>query len=90
VASPYGVIDKIIQDGTNGFLAASTTEWVSKLRMLLDEAELRARFASACRATVRSDYSLRTTAPRLATLLRDASAGSEPAHRPAEPVTLHD
>ena len=72
-----------MQDGVNGFLAASEDEWVEKLSRLLSEAELRRRFAVAGRRTIEEGYSLRVNAPTLAATLRavversrDAQAGA--------------
>jgi glycosyltransferase involved in cell wall biosynthesis len=73
VASPVGVNQDIIQDGVNGFLAATPDEWVRKLGRLLAEPELRARFAAAGRRTVEERYSLRVHAPHFAAILRDVA-----------------
>jgi len=75
VASPVGVNREIIQDGVNGFLAATPDEWVTKLERLLADPELRTRFADAGRRTVEERYSLRVHAPRFADTLR-ATAGA--------------
>jgi glycosyltransferase involved in cell wall biosynthesis len=73
VASPVGVNQDIIQDGVNGFLAATPDEWVRKLGRLLAEPELRARFAEAGRRTIEERYSLRVHAPHFADTLRAAA-----------------
>ncbi len=77
VASPVGVNRDIIQDGVNGFLAATPEEWVRKLGRLLAEPELRARFAEAGRRAIEERYSLRIHAPRLAATLRAAAGAGE-------------
>jgi glycosyltransferase involved in cell wall biosynthesis len=76
VASAVGVNREIIQDGVNGFLATTPVEWESKLRRLLADPALRARFAEAGRRTVEERYSLRVCAPRLAAALDEAIAAS--------------
>jgi glycosyltransferase involved in cell wall biosynthesis len=74
VASAVGVNREIIEDGVNGFLAKTTEEWETKLRRLLTDAPLRARFAEAGRRTVEERYSLRVCAPKVAAALDDALA----------------
>jgi glycosyltransferase involved in cell wall biosynthesis len=83
IAAAVGVNRTIVQDGVNGFLAASEDEWVEKLSRLLAEPELRRRFAVAGRRTIEEGYSLRVNAPTLAATLRavversrDAQAGA--------------
>ena len=72
VAAAVGVNKEIIEDGVNGFLAASPAEWRDKLGRLLRDGELRARFAAAGRKTIEERYSLRVTAPQLVEQLRGA------------------
>jgi glycosyltransferase involved in cell wall biosynthesis len=79
VASPVGVNRAIIEDGVNGFLAATPEEWVDKLERLLADPDLRARFGAAGRRTVEERYSLRVHAPRFAATLRDAARARESA-----------
>jgi glycosyltransferase involved in cell wall biosynthesis len=74
VAAAVGVNKEIIVDGVNGFLASTAAEWREKLRHLLNDAELRARFAAAGRRTIEERYSLRVTAPQLIAQLRGAFA----------------
>jgi len=70
VASAVGVNKEIIQDGVNGFLAASDAEWDEKIGRLLADPELRKRFAEAGRKTIEQRYSLAGHAPTLVALLR--------------------
>jgi glycosyltransferase involved in cell wall biosynthesis len=72
VAAAVGVNRDIVQDGVNGYLAATPSEWVDKLSRLLADADQRARFAAAGRRTIEQHYSLRVTAPTLAGILRRA------------------
>jgi glycosyltransferase involved in cell wall biosynthesis len=81
VAAAVGVNREIIEDGVNGFLASTESEWVAKLQRLLDDPALRARFAEAGRRTVEERYSLRVCAPRLAAVIRAATGRQAPEHR---------
>ncbi|MBK8809912.1 MAG: glycosyltransferase [Acidobacteria bacterium] len=70
ICSPVGVNSTIIKDGINGFLAASKTEWVEKLKRLLDSRELRLRLGREGRRTVEQEYSAHVQAPRVAELFK--------------------
>lgn len=65
IASPVGVNSEIIEDGVNGFLAASEPEWIAKLSLLLADEDLRWGFAKEGRRTVEERYSAKVHAPRL-------------------------
>jgi glycosyltransferase involved in cell wall biosynthesis len=58
VMSPVGVNTKIVEDGRNGFLAASEEEWLEKLSLLVESPDLRKRVGRAARAAVVRDYSV--------------------------------
>jgi glycosyltransferase involved in cell wall biosynthesis len=73
VAAAVGVNREIVQDGVNGFLAATEDEWVEKLGNLLADPELRRRFAASGRRTVEERYSLDVNAPKLAATLRNVA-----------------
>jgi glycosyltransferase involved in cell wall biosynthesis len=72
VAAAVGVNREIIRDGENGFLASTPEEWRTKLERLLVDPELRLRFAREGRRTIEERYSLRVTAPRLASIMHAA------------------
>ena len=74
VASAVGVNTEIIEDGVNGFLAATDDEWVEKLGRLASDAALRRRLGEAGRRTIEDRYSLNVNAPRMAAALRGALA----------------
>lgn len=76
VCSPVGVNSEIIQNGDNGFLAATEAEWVEKLTQLLHDRELRQRLGAAGRATVEEKYSAFVQAPRVFEILRSVVAES--------------
>lgn len=57
IMSPVGVNTEIIQDGENGFLATSETDWIEKLSRLIESKELREKIGKAGRKTVKNRYS---------------------------------
>ena len=65
VASPVGVNTEIVQDGANGFLAATPAEWIDKLAALIDSPSLRATIGMAGRRTVEERYSAHVHTPAL-------------------------
>lgn len=73
VASPVGVNSEIVDVGTNGFLATSTADWVRALSLLRDDKELRRRMGSCGRNKVEQSYCLKVAAPKLISLLKEAT-----------------
>lgn len=72
VAAAVGVNREIIEDGVNGFLAATEAEWVEKLGWLLSDPRLREKLGQAGRRTVEERYSLNVHAPTMTAVLRSA------------------
>ena len=70
VASPVGVNREIINDGENGFLAATDEEWFKNLSLLACNEALRRRLGQKGRETVEKHYSLRIWGPRVARLYK--------------------
>jgi len=58
VGSPIGSNMEIISDGINGFLADSQTEWYERLKLLLENAELRTRLGEKARQTVSENFDI--------------------------------
>jgi glycosyltransferase involved in cell wall biosynthesis len=58
VMSPVGVNAEIIQDGVNGFLAATEAEWMEKISRLVDSTEFHDEMGRAARQTVIDRYSV--------------------------------
>ena len=73
VASDVGANQDIVVQGTTGFLARSTQDWLDSLDRLLQDPPLRQRMGDAGRSRVERHYCLQVTAPRLAQLLRRAA-----------------
>jgi len=65
VISPVGVNKEIVQDGINGFLAATEEEWIEKLSKLIENKGLREQLGKAARRTVVEKYSIKTNLPKL-------------------------
>ena len=59
IMSPVGVNSEIIQDGVNGYLATTETDWINKISMLIESAELRSQIGKAGRRTVIEHYSIK-------------------------------
>lgn len=57
VISPVGMNAEVIEDGVNGFLAATPAEWKEKLERLILDSELRRTMGEAARATIQERYS---------------------------------
>jgi glycosyltransferase involved in cell wall biosynthesis len=74
VCSPVGVNSEIIQDGANGMLAASDSEWVEKLTTLLRSPKLRLQLGAAGRKTVEQKYSAQVVAPKVFEVFENAIA----------------
>lgn len=58
IMSAVGVNKNIIQDGSNGFLAATEDEWFEKLCLLIEDSNLIDKIGKAGRATVVEKYSI--------------------------------
>ena len=52
VASPVGTNSEYVQDGITGFHASQTSQWVDRIRKLIENSELRRRMGQAGRAQV--------------------------------------
>jgi glycosyltransferase involved in cell wall biosynthesis len=58
IASPRGQIPELIQDGINGMLADSGSEWEEKLGLLIKDAVLRKQIAARGLETARRHFSI--------------------------------
>lgn len=64
IASSFGEMPYIIQDGVNGYLASSEKEWVEKLEQLLTDSKLMTQLGSAGQKQVSEQYSFKVVIPR--------------------------
>lgn len=70
VASPVGVNTEIIQQGVNGFLAASLSEWEEYLARLILYPDLRIKIGMAGFQTVQKNYSVTSNEATFLSLFR--------------------
>ena len=75
IASPIGVNSEIIQDGINGYLASSPSEWYDRIDQLIKDPSLRTRLGGQGRHTVETKYSLKNALPLLIHTLHDVVNG---------------
>jgi len=77
VTSPVGVNCEIVEQEKNGLLADSIEEWDIALRSLLSvDCSVRDDMGANGRKRVEERYSLQAQAPRLLSLIKDASRES--------------
>lgn len=86
VASPVGIIPELIQDGVNGFLASSESEWLERLSLLIDNPKLRNEMGEKARAAILAKYSGRVWAQTVASILQDSVGKSKQQAVAAKPI----
>jgi len=79
VASPVGITPDLIHHNVNGLLASSGEQWFDALKLLVDQADVRARLSQAARQTIEASYSLQVWGPRLAALFQRLLTAEQPA-----------
>lgn len=77
IVSPVGMNADIIQDGVNGFLAATTEEWIEKLGILMADPALRERMGRAARDTILNRYSHAANYPKLKAMIERVSTAAK-------------
>ena len=73
VCSPVGVNKDIIEEGVNGFLAASQGEWIDALSDLIENSDLRQKIGRAGRKTVEEKFSVGLHAPEYMKIIMDCA-----------------
>ncbi|TAN62771.1 glycosyltransferase [bacterium] len=74
VCADVGANKDIIEDGLNGYLASSEEEWVSKLSLLVESAELRRKIGAAGRKTAEERFSLKANTPKFLAVIQSVAA----------------
>lgn len=74
VASAVGANKEIVRQGINGFLADSTHEWIKAFSTLHDNVELRKMMGQSGQQSVRDEYCLQVTGPKLLSVFESVRA----------------
>lgn len=69
VCTPVGINKDLVQDGVNGFYAATPEEWERKLSLLIENSGLREQMGREGRKKVLEKYTDQACAPRLFSVL---------------------
>lgn len=72
VATNIGILPEYIEDGVNGYLVTSESDWIHRLQTLIDNPDLRSRMGAFSRAKVDRSYSAHVWAPKVAAVLEAA------------------
>jgi len=79
VASPVGIMDRIVVHGETGFLARTDDEWLEGLRSCLSQPALAEELGAKALDRVRTSYSHQVGVERWTKLLNELAAGAPPA-----------
>lgn len=63
VCSPVGMLQTLVRDGKNGYLATTEDDWFDKLSALVTNKELRSRIGKKARETVAQSFALKHHGP---------------------------
>ncbi|MCB9800538.1 MAG: glycosyltransferase family 4 protein [Candidatus Omnitrophica bacterium] len=74
VSSKNGMNLEVVDDGTDGFLADGTVEWVEKLTHLIEDAGLRQSMGQAARKKIEEKYDLAGRSEELITILKETGS----------------
>ncbi len=75
VAQRMGSNPEVIDDGVTGFLVETQDEWYDRLRLLVEDGELRQRMGAAARAAAVGRFSVAAQMPRVASVF-DRAVGA--------------
>lgn len=74
IASPVGVNAEMVQDGINGYTAASDDEWVAAIERLAADPEMRRRYGERARRICREQFTMARVFDKLQQSLSDNDA----------------
>jgi len=63
IATNVGCNNRVIENGTSGFLVDNEQEWLEKLKLLFQDAQLRKKIGMQARSRVEKKFSITATAP---------------------------
>lgn len=76
VCTPAGINRDLVEDGHNGFYAATPGDWEGKLSILIEDGPLREKMGQKGRQKVLEEYTLQVCAPRLFSILERVAQNS--------------
>jgi glycosyltransferase involved in cell wall biosynthesis len=76
VARRMGSNSEVIQDGINGFLVETEEEWFDRLKLLIEDGELRRRMGEAARKTAVEKYSIKSQMRNVADIFGEVYGGN--------------
>ena len=72
IAARAGCNDRVIENEKSGFLVADEEEWLDKLKLLMEQPELRKKIGEEARLRVEKHFSVIANAPRYLSVLKQA------------------
>lgn len=79
VCSPVGINEELVTDGTNGYHAHTSDEWVDRLGKLIENKPLREEFGKAGRKTVEEKFDLIKAVDYIEDIIRKTVLNAETA-----------
>jgi glycosyltransferase involved in cell wall biosynthesis len=76
VVSPVGMNNEVLAQGTIGYGASNTDEWIGALTQLIEDRPLRIAMGRAGRQIVEAEYSVDAAATKYATVFRSVAVGN--------------
>lgn len=76
VARRMGSNGDVIRDGVNGFLVENDEEWYDRLKILIEDPELRKKMSQEARKTAIENFSIEVQIPRVAEIFEQVYGGN--------------
>ena len=70
VCSPVGVNNILVRDGETGFLVSTADQWIAKLKLLIDDVQLRTRMGKRARQIAEERYAIEVIGPQMEAMFR--------------------